>query len=120
MTLTEYINQKNPATHPTVILQEGEYEIHQSWKAGDDTFRHISIPAIWKAYGVDGYIQKNDETCLYSRDLDGNPKRMTVFHLPTTETQKVTYCHCKYPKKRGEGYCWECRKPVKKQTQPTQ
>jgi len=81
MTLTEYINQKNPVRFPKVILELDEYQVTHTIKVGQDILRFISIPAIWLRYKASGYVQKNNQEQLYTMDQDGNPKYLSVFKI---------------------------------------
>ena len=81
MTLTEYINQKNPVRSPRVTLEPSEYEITHTIKVGQDILRFIYIPAIWLRYKASGYVQKNNQEQLYTMDQDGNPKYLAVFKI---------------------------------------
>lgn len=86
MTLTEYLNQPEPQKMPNVVLKEGEYKIHQTIKAGQDTLTLIEIPAIWERFGATGnYIQKNGGATLYTQDADGNAKSPSCFKIATGE-----------------------------------
>lgn len=58
MTLTEYINQKNPVRYPRVNLEPDEYQVTHTIKVGQDILRFISIPAIWLRYKVSDMSKK--------------------------------------------------------------
>lgn len=89
MMLTEYINQECPACHPTVVLQEGEYEITGMTigRPGiTETRRYVDIPKIREKYGCSGYIQVGNEERLMTTDDHGNARNLTVFTIPKTPT----------------------------------
>lgn len=84
MTLTEYMNQVDPARMPKVILTEGEFIVHDSIKQGVEKLTFIEIPAIYKRYGCSGsYIQMNNDPELYAMSDQGNIRRLSCFRLPT-------------------------------------
>lgn len=86
MTLTEYINQTKPAHRPTVVLQEGEYQVTGQLRNGRMPLRYITIPAISERYQIDAqYVQVGDCERLHTMDEHGNLKNITVFTIPKTK-----------------------------------
>jgi hypothetical protein len=74
MTLQEYLNQENPVRKPLVGV--GESEIKRGVHMKLIGFTSIWIRGIFNEYALHektGYI--------YTIDLDGNPKSISVFRL---------------------------------------
>lgn len=77
MTLTEYLNQKDPVRMPDVLLQEGEYIKGVT----------IQIPGAYILTqvfinGIDHeYVERSDRAHLYTTDGDGNPKSPSCFRI---------------------------------------
>jgi len=76
MTLTEYINQKEPIRKPKVILQDGEYKFGVTHTKGLDKVTQVFIKGFPYEYSV-----TNKRGCLYTTDSDGNQKKLSVFWL---------------------------------------
>ena len=73
MTLTTYLNQKNPSRNPNVKLKKNQVDVTR-YVFG---VREVTI----KKFPDITYVQKNNDYRLYTQDSDGNPKRATVFLL---------------------------------------
>jgi hypothetical protein len=86
MTLTEYLDQKDPARMPNVILAEGEYEVWNTAGIKPYRFTHINIPVFRGSYVV-----KEGETNLYTQDQFGYPKSRSCFHLDKPLENLVNY-----------------------------
>ena len=86
MTLTEYLAQPDPVRMPTVILQEGEYEIWNTAGVKPNRFTHISVPAVGG-----GYVVREGETNLFTQDQFGYPKSRSCFHLPHPVEELTRY-----------------------------
>jgi len=86
MTLTEYLNQEDPARMPNVILAEGEYEVWNTAGIKPYRFTHINIPVFRGSYVV-----KEGETNLYTQDQFGYPKSRSCFHLDKPLENLVNY-----------------------------
>ena len=86
MTLTEYLDQKDPARMPNVILAEGEYEVWNTAGIKPYRFTHINIP-IFRG----SYVVKEGETNLYTQDQFGYPKSRSCFHLDKPLENLVNY-----------------------------
>jgi len=86
MTLTEYLDQKDPARMPNVILAEGEYEVWNTAGVKPYRFTHINIPVFRGSYVV-----KEGETNLYTQDQFGYPKSRSCFHLDKPLENLVNY-----------------------------
>ena len=86
MTLTEYLNQEDPARMPNVILSEGEYEVWNTAGVKPYRFTHINIPVFRGSYVV-----KEGETNLYTQDQFGYPKSRSCFHLDKPLENLVSY-----------------------------
>ena len=86
MTLTEYLNQKDPIKMPEVILQDGEYEIWNTAGKAPNRFTHITIPAVNASYVVN-----EGETQLFTQDKFGYPSKRSCFHLFKPLENLVSY-----------------------------
>jgi hypothetical protein len=86
MTLTEYLNQEDPARMPNVILAEGEYEVWNTAGVKPYRFTHISVPSV-----KGSYVVKEGETNLYTQDGFGYPKSRSCFHLDKPLENLVNY-----------------------------
>ncbi len=81
MTLTEYLNQQNPARMPRVVLEETEIVRMHKIRAGGRTIQNVFIwtgdmPKILFEYCI-----VDDGITLYTTDKDGNPKKPSCFSL---------------------------------------
>ena len=85
MTLTEYLNQTDPARMPNVTLQAGEYEIQGGGhKMADGTYRiPVFIPAVNYCYIY------TSGSRLETMDRDGNPKNPSCFWLPIEAVESI-------------------------------
>ena len=82
MTLTEYLNQKDPAGMPRVCLKPDEYTERGKIKVGIDTLTFYEIPVLWKRYGINAtYVAINSSKNLYTTDEDGNRGSLSCFRL---------------------------------------
>ena len=80
MTLTEYLNQKDPARMPRVYLKQGEYIEREKIKVRIDTLTFYEIPVLWEKYGVDmTYVSVNSGKNLYTTDEHGNKRSLSCF-----------------------------------------
>lgn len=85
MTLQEYLAQEDPQKMPTVILQEGEYEVWNTAGVSPRRFTHISIN------GIGSYSVNEGQTQLYTQDQFGYPKSRSCFHLEKPLEDLVHY-----------------------------
>jgi hypothetical protein len=82
MTLTEYLNQKDPARMPRVYLKSDEYIERGKTKVGIETLIFYEIPALWEKYKIDTtYVSINFGKNLYTTDVSGNKKSLSCFKL---------------------------------------
>jgi hypothetical protein len=77
MTLTKYLNQKDPVRMPDVLLQEGEYIKGTTIQIpGSYSLTQVFIK------GIDHeYVLRSDRAHLYTTDSDGNPKSVSCFRI---------------------------------------
>lgn len=80
MTLTQYINQKEPIHFPNVILEENEYTVVSSLKIAGEIHKRVYINT--KSLAAIEYCLIG--TKLYTTDKDGNPKNISCFRIKNT------------------------------------
>ena len=86
MTLTLYLNQKDPVRVPIVRLKPNEYTVANSGMFGrlrDEKRSRVYI-------NTDNPLLSGVEYCLigstfYTTDRDGNPKNRSCFHIEYNE-----------------------------------
>lgn len=78
MTLTEYVNQKDPERMPKVILKHGEYLFGTKLTClgGTEVRQQVFI----KGFPYE-YCMVNNWPVLYTTDTDGNPKKPSCFRI---------------------------------------
>lgn len=79
MTLKEYLNQGTdiPQRMPEVILEPKDYVLGSSIKiAGHPTLTPVYVEGVEYTYCL-----KEGEERLYTTDRDGNPKKLSCFHI---------------------------------------
>lgn len=77
MTLTEYLNQKDPARMPQVILQPNEYILGHFFGAPGQRIAEVFLPLIGHCYCVHEGGKR-----LYTINRHGNSKSASCFYLP--------------------------------------
>lgn len=75
MTLTEYLNQKEPVKMPYVELQEGEY-----WQGGFIGIVNRIAPLTINDLPY-SYVVKEGSNHVYTTDKFGEPKTLSCFHI---------------------------------------
>jgi spore coat polysaccharide biosynthesis predicted glycosyltransferase SpsG len=83
MTLTEYLNQKEPVRMPTVIVDKKEYKVIFAHKAANGEVRKRVC------FKSKNNLLAGIEYCLignrfYTTDRDGNPKDASCFKILTS------------------------------------
>lgn len=86
MTLTEYINQKDPVRMPYVVLDRSEFKVLTTTKWTDGTtFTHVVIPHFGYTYVLRGKLGQYVGQTLYTTNRDGNEKAASCFRITQTQ-----------------------------------
>ena len=84
MTLTEYLEQKEPERMPKVILNEHEYIIKFQYKRFMINHGHerVEVKTVFiNTFPSIEYVQVGTWNQLYTTDSDGNPKSKSCFWI---------------------------------------
>ena len=91
MTLEEYIDQPDPQRNLTVELDRSEITIGATIKIAG----HPSLTQIWITdgyakicWGIQ-YVKKEDDSCLFTSDADGNPDKRSCFHYNGSTQKRI-------------------------------
>jgi hypothetical protein len=85
ITLSEYLDQKEPVRMPYVVLKENDYNLGHWYGVEGKKRASLWIPALSSVLPPNGvnpeYVVIEGLHQVYTTDSDGNPVRSSCFHL---------------------------------------